>query len=87
MNLNQLLQERAAEGKPVRVGLIGAGKFGTMFLAQARTTPGMQVVCIADLQLDRSREALERASWSNNQNIVTFMNNLTRNFFNNYVAK
>ncbi len=36
MNLHQMLEARAAAGRPVRVSLIGAGKFGTMFLAQAR---------------------------------------------------
>ena len=32
MNLHALLLEREAAGRPVTVGLIGAGKFGTMFL-------------------------------------------------------
>ena len=40
MNLHRLLQQRAAAGRPVRVGLIGAGKFGSMFLAQVPTMPG-----------------------------------------------
>ena len=40
MNLHSLLLEREAAGRPVTVGLIGAGKFGTMFLAQARLTRG-----------------------------------------------
>src|SRR5262249_8002198 len=35
MNLYRLLARRGEEGRPIRVGLIGAGKFGTMFLAQA----------------------------------------------------
>ena len=39
MNLHRMLKDRERDGKPVRVGLIGAGKFGTMFLAQARRTP------------------------------------------------
>jgi len=42
MNLYRLLQERAAD-KPVRVGLIGAGKFGSMFLSQVPSTPGLEV--------------------------------------------
>ena len=42
MNLYRLLRERQEAGRPVTVALIGAGKYGTMFLAQARTTPGMQ---------------------------------------------
>ena len=28
MNLHRMLQQRAAEDKPLRIGLIGAGKFG-----------------------------------------------------------
>ena len=39
MNLHAMLLEREAAGRPVTVGLIGAGKFGTMFLAQAADDP------------------------------------------------
>ena len=49
MNLYQLLLARAEMEKPVRVALIGAGKFGSMFLAQAQRTPGMHVLGVADL--------------------------------------
>ena len=42
MNLSYLLQERAAAGRPVRFGLIGAGKFGSMILSQVPTTPGLE---------------------------------------------
>jgi predicted homoserine dehydrogenase-like protein len=52
------LAERAEAGKPIRVGLIGAGKFGAMFLSQALRTPGLHVVGVADLDLDRARGAL-----------------------------
>ena len=34
MSLHRQLQMRAAQGRPIRVGLIGAGKFGSMYLAQ-----------------------------------------------------
>ena len=63
MNLSRLLGERAAAGNPVRVGLIGAGKFGSMFLAQARRTAGLQVLGVADLSPDRARDALARVGW------------------------
>jgi len=63
MNLARLLRKRAEEGRPVRVGVIGAGKFSSMFLAQARTTPGLHVLGIADLAVDRARAALERTGW------------------------
>ena len=39
MNLSRMLAERQAAGEPVRVGVIGAGAFGTMFLSQARRAP------------------------------------------------
>src|SRR5262245_43951245 len=44
MNLHAMLLEREAADRPVTVGLIGAGKFGAMFLAQARLTRGLHLV-------------------------------------------
>ncbi len=64
MNLHRLLQQRLATGRPVRVGLIGAGKFGSMFLAQVPTTPGIEVVAIADLAPDRARAACRTVGWT-----------------------
>ena len=63
MNLARMLAERAAENNPIRVGLIGAGKFGTMFLAQLRRTKGMHLVAIADLAPARARAALLSCGW------------------------
>ena len=44
MNLYPKLQQRAAQNEPVRIGLIGAGKFGSMYLAQIPRTPGVHLV-------------------------------------------
>ncbi|HSQ70883.1 MAG TPA: Gfo/Idh/MocA family oxidoreductase, partial [Rubrivivax sp.] len=63
MNLHHKLRQRAAEGRPIRVGLIGAGKFGSMYLAQVPRTPGVHVVGIADLAPDAARRNLERVGW------------------------
>jgi predicted homoserine dehydrogenase-like protein len=63
LNLYRLLAEREEMGNPVRVGLIGAGKFGSMFLSQARRTPGIHVVGIADLDWARARKACEQTGW------------------------
>lgn len=63
MFVYQELIARAAEGKPVRVGLIGAGKFGSMFLSQVPTTPGLVVAQIADLDPDRARKACAEVGW------------------------
>jgi predicted homoserine dehydrogenase-like protein len=67
MNLSALLLEREAAGKPVTVGIIGAGKFGTMFLSQARLTRGMHVVGVADLNVERARSQLKMAGWPSEQ--------------------
>jgi predicted homoserine dehydrogenase-like protein len=63
MNLHAKLLEREAAGRPVTVGVIGAGKFGTMFLSQARLTTGMHVVAVADLDVARARSQLNSAGW------------------------
>ncbi len=63
MNLHHKLQQRAAQGKPIRVGLIGAGKFGSMYLAQVPRTPGIHMVGIADLSPEAACRNLERVGW------------------------
>ncbi len=63
MGLTQLLEKRLASVGPVRVGLIGAGKFGSMFLAQVPTTPGLEVAVIADLDPQRARHACATVGW------------------------
>ena len=63
MNLHRLLLQRAAAGRPLRVALIGAGEFGSMYVAQAKHTPGIHLVAIADLSPQRARDALARTGW------------------------
>ena len=63
MNLHAKLLEREAAGKPVTVGVIGAGKFGTMYLSQARLTAGTHIVAVADLDVARARSQLQTAGW------------------------
>ncbi|QIB33049.1 NAD(P)H-dependent oxidoreductase [Ancylobacter pratisalsi] len=71
MNLARMLKARADVGRPVRVGLIGAGKFGSMFLSQVRTTPGLHLLGIADLSAPRARAALERTGWDTDAAVAT----------------
>src|SRR5262249_40013314 len=63
LNLHAMLLQREAAGRPVTVGLIGAGKFGTMFMAQVRRTHGMHLVGVADLDVASARAQLSRAGW------------------------
>ncbi len=71
MNLHRLLARRLEQGRPVRVGLIGAGKFGSMFLAQVPSTPGIEVAAIADLAPDRARDACRRVAWNDERIAAT----------------
>ena len=61
MNLYSKLLER--KDNPLRVGLIGAGKFAAMYLAQVPKTPGIHLVGIADLSPAYATANLERVGW------------------------
>ena len=63
MNLARLAAEADARGTPVRAGLIGAGKFGSMFLSQVPTISGLEVTAIADLDVGRARTACRAVGW------------------------
>jgi predicted homoserine dehydrogenase-like protein len=63
MYLYSSLLQRETDGKPVRVGLIGAGKFGSMFLAQVPTTPGLVVTVIADLDPAQAMLRCREVGW------------------------
>jgi predicted homoserine dehydrogenase-like protein len=67
MNLHKMLRERAAEGNPIHVGVIGAGKFASMFLTQVGTTPGVHVVAVCDLDVARARQRLADAGWDSDR--------------------
>ncbi|MEM7169926.1 MAG: Gfo/Idh/MocA family oxidoreductase [Pseudomonadota bacterium] len=67
MNLYTLLQKHHVEQGPLRVGLIGAGKFGTMFLAQALRTKGLHVAAIADLDPGKVKDNLKSIGWDGAQ--------------------
>jgi predicted homoserine dehydrogenase-like protein len=61
MNLYAKLQQR--KDKPLRIGLIGAGKFAAMYIAQVPKTPGVHLVGIADIAPDYARQNLARVGW------------------------
>jgi predicted homoserine dehydrogenase-like protein len=71
VNLYAKLLEREAAGRAVTVGLIGAGKFGTMFLSQARLTRGMHIAGVADLDVERARVQLKTAGWPAEQFVAS----------------
>ena len=63
MFLQNLISQRIDNNRPVKVALIGAGKFGSMFLSQVPTTPGLEVVIIADLIPDNAKKACKNVGW------------------------
>ncbi|MCX8508305.1 MAG: Gfo/Idh/MocA family oxidoreductase, partial [Rhodobacteraceae bacterium] len=67
MNLFAKLQERAANGRPVRIGMIGAGRFATMFLHQARRLPGVHLVGVVDLRPDLAKSNMAFVGWTAEQ--------------------
>jgi predicted homoserine dehydrogenase-like protein len=71
MSMYEKLKRLDAEGKPIRVGLIGAGKFGSMYLSQAWRTPGVHMTCVADLSPSRVREAMQRVGWPEDRSQAT----------------
>src|SRR6516165_3512923 len=78
MNLYNLLQARYKAGKPVRVALIGAGKFGSMFLSQVPHVPGLEVPIIIDLDPQRARDACKTVGWNDARMAATFTDDAMR---------
>lgn len=71
MNLFPMLRARFAAGRPIRVAQVGAGKFGTMFLSQARLATGIHVAGLADLDPARARARLAEAGWEPERSAAT----------------
>ncbi|MCB1459464.1 MAG: Gfo/Idh/MocA family oxidoreductase, partial [Nitratireductor sp.] len=67
MSLHAQLLARKADNNPIRVGVIGAGKFGSMFLSQAVRIPGLHVVGIADLNVGQAKSNLANVHWTAEQ--------------------
>ncbi|MBV1931216.1 MAG: Gfo/Idh/MocA family oxidoreductase [Porticoccaceae bacterium] len=71
MYLYSSLKQRQVDNKPVRVGLIGAGKFGSMFLSQIPTTPGLVVTVIADLDPAQAKVRCKEVGWDDGRVAAT----------------
>lgn len=77
MNLFRLLCKREASGNPVRVGIIGAGKFATMFMSQILRTPGMQLSVVCDLDVERAITNLKIAGFMPDQIVAKRVDQVT----------
>jgi predicted homoserine dehydrogenase-like protein len=63
MNPLSMPAARAAANNVVRIGLIRAGKFGSVFLAQIPSIAGIEIAVIADLDPERARAACGTVRW------------------------
>ena len=63
MNLHSMLLAREADGRPIQVAMIGAGKFASMYLSQAVRTAGTHIAGVCDLDPKRARAALLNTGW------------------------
>ncbi|HYM90711.1 MAG TPA: flagellar biosynthesis protein FlgA [bacterium] len=61
--LRERLDAREEAGTPVRVGVIGAGRFGTMVICQLAAMRGMRPSVVADLDGARGMQALVHAGF------------------------
>lgn len=78
MSLYKKLQQRALEARPIRIALIGAGKFGSMYLSQIPRTPGIHLVGIADLSPERAKASLRRVGWPEEQFMAATLDEAVR---------
>jgi predicted homoserine dehydrogenase-like protein len=61
--LDRALAEREAQGRPVRIGLVGAGYMARGIAAHARAIRGVEVVAIANRTLTRAVDILTENGW------------------------
>ncbi|KIY00063.1 uncharacterized protein Z520_03748 [Fonsecaea multimorphosa CBS 102226] len=75
--LSEKLAEREAAGIPIQVGVIGAGKFGSMFIAQVYRSPGMKLAGVCDLNTARIYDAFKRTNYPESRTDMTGTMSLT----------
>ena len=79
MFLYNEVQKREANQERVRVGLIGAGKFGSMFLSQAPFTIGLEIISIVDISVENAKKNCRDVGWTEEQiESVLFFDNLKK---------
>jgi hypothetical protein len=69
-----MLNTRAKLQKPVKIGLIGAGKFGSMILSQARHIEGLIISAVADVNVEKAKESFNRVGWDTSNCFATSIN-------------
>ena len=55
------LKERAASGKPIRIGLIGSGEMGTDIVTRVAHMSGLEIGAISELNIPNAHRAVDIA--------------------------
>ena len=67
MDFYNLLLKRQEAGKPIRVGVIGAGMYGSQFMTQAKFIPGIKLVAVSGRHTDKAVNNCVMAGWPQDQ--------------------
>lgn len=59
----QLLKSLDESGNPIRVAIIGCGRFGSMIMSQIKQAPGMMVAVACDTNLIQAWDAIELSGY------------------------
>ena len=73
MFLEKKINELIDNKKTVNVTLIGAGKFGSMFLSQVPYTKGLNVFTICDLNIDKAKKLVLRLAGAKIKLIILYL--------------
>ena len=65
--IHEALARRAEENNPIRVGVIGAGKFGAALVTQISQMRGMVAVLVADVNLATARDSFQNNGYTPDQ--------------------
>lgn len=57
--INERLKERERQGRPIRVGLVGAGQMGSEIATQVGEMVGMEIAVIVDVTMERAAAGYE----------------------------
>ncbi len=70
MSLYDRLVARERSGRPIAVGLVGAGQMGMGLVSQVACMRGMRIMAIADLMIDRAHQAFRAAGIAEQEIVV-----------------
>ena len=56
LGINYDLEQREAEGNPIKIGMVGIGQMGIDVIAETKMMKGVEIVAAADISVERARD-------------------------------